>query len=272
MLALTCGYRGLAQTNDTFRSTFLSETEDYFSDAVVKEDGTLEIQAIDSLYQPIRVDRKRAMLQKALKKWDGEMIFIYSGYTREIWRRNINTGVVSRVDTWNLNNPELAKYQRNVLETTRKHPRFFHIGGQAQFNSDNLNLQLNVRGGFFLLKERWDWALSGSIGVTPSENSSFTSVELGTSSKVYFPVKIKQHQFSPYIGAGVSLVYTVSDYETENDYDYTEDVYGQGTFLIGVSWYVGPGSLDIGTNINMDFRDAVKCNYSLSLGYTFLFR
>jgi hypothetical protein len=264
ILALACSYCGFAQNRDKFRTVFLSETGIYFSDATIKEDGSLEIQAIDSIYQPMDISKKDSILEYALRTWNGEMIFVHSGYIREIWRRNINTGAVSQVGVWNLNNPELFKYRRRVLETTKKHPWFFYAGVQSNFNLEGFSMLVSAHIGFFLLKDRWDLALSESFGLSTSETSESVDLdeELALISKVYFP--IKKYKISPYIGAGSSFVFS-------NVMDKV-DIYGQTMFLAGISWYVGPGSLDLGAIVYLDFRDPVKCSFNLSLGYTFLFK
>ena len=272
IFVLVWSYSGFAQNSDTFRSAFLSDSKAYFSDASIKEDGTLEIQAIDSVYRSIDVVKKGLILENALKNWHGEMIFVYSGYMREIWRRDIKTGFVSQVGIWNLNNPELSKHQQRTLETTKKHPWFFYAGGQSNFNEQIFNLMLSTRIGFFLLKDRWDLALSNSLGIFTSkasesdstgEGSSSVSEELGLLSKVYFPIKLEKYKLSPYVGAGISLAGT-------GDFDEFE-TYCRTMCLVGVSWYIGPGSLDFGTQVNLNFREPIQCNFSLSLGYTFLF-
>jgi hypothetical protein len=118
---------------------------------------------------------------------------------------------------------------------------------------------LSARIGFFLLKDRWDLALSETFGVFTSqanESGNFNE-ELGLLSKVYFPIKIKKYKFSPYTGAGVSLV-------VDGDFD-EQDTYFRTMFLAGVSYYVGPGSLDIG----MQYDKTSK--FTMTVGYTFLF-
>jgi hypothetical protein len=262
ILALGCSYCGYAQNNNTFRSDFLSETKPYFSDVTITENGELEVQ-VDSVYMTKEIAEKGLILEFALKKWDGEMIFIHSGYIREVWRRDINTGAVSQVGVWNMNDPELFKHQRRIMQTTNKHPCFLYGGAQSSFNSENFNLLFNARVGFFLLLNTWDLALSESFSFTTTEETVDFNIELGLLSKVYFP--IKKAKLSPYVGTGVSLVIT-------DGVDETDDIYFQTMFLTGVSWYIGPGSLDLGTIVYLNFKDGVKCTFNLSLGYTFMFR
>jgi len=275
MIITLAGYNfGLAQDSSTNTALpdFLSEYKQYFSHATIKENGNLDIQA-DSVFISMDIAKKNAILELALKKWDGEMIFIHSGYKREIWRRNVNTGVVSLVGSWNLNDPEIDKYLPKALQTTKFHTWFFYVGGQINFNSEHYTLFLSARIGSFLLEDRWDLALSGSISGANNNKNTTSAIEIGVLSKFYYP--IKKYRISPYAGLGLSWVSTYMRVDNSISfpgmggeipgfgYDGIRDNYLKAMLLLGISWYVGPGSLDVGLQIGR--------NLNMTIGYTFSF-
>jgi hypothetical protein len=245
------------------------ENELYFENAKRKADGTLELQA-KGFFSAMDQSKKSAVLELALKKWKGEMIFVHSGYNREIWKRDVLTGQIALIGQWDLNDAEIQKYLPKTLQTTRFHPFFFYIGGQSNFNSDHFSLLLSARIGSFLYKDRWDVALSSSLNITSTEANYSTNAELGLLSKVYFP--IRKYNISPYVGLGITRVLSYSSMNIDDEYSGSafgnlpvdsENIYWNKMLLIGVSWYVGPGSWDFGTQLGN--------NFNLTLGYTFSF-
>ena len=111
--------------------------------------------------------------------------------------------------------------------------------GASQMDSfKNINGALSARIGFFLLRNKWDMAasvteqLSGNI----EDESSSMATSVGLASKFYYP--IKKYNLSPSLGA--ELAVTIP---SEGEVAFTPYM------LAGVSWYVGPGSLDVGLRI-----------------------
>ena len=261
-----CQY-GVSQDKDMsiFIHGLLQETKPYFESAKLNEVGVLKIQANDSLYASMDSGKKNAILELALKRWNGEMIFVYSKHKREIWKRDIKTGQISLIGLWNLDDAEMYKYLPKTLLKTKYHPWFCYFGGQTKFDSDNFSLLLNARFGSFLYKNRWDLALAASISDIENDATLITTAELGINSKVYFPIKIKTDKYhfniSPYIGGGLSRVYTDTYMEMDMQYSDSSYSYWNKTLLLGVSWYVNSGSLDLGLQLGDSF--------SLTLGYTF---
>ena len=103
----------------------------------------------------------------------------------------------------------------------------------------NINLSLNTRLGFFLLLNRWDLAATYSANFIGNDSSSDITGQsnVGLMSKVYFP--IKKYNISPNVGGELSLA-SYTDAQKVTTQSINESV------LIGISWYVGFGSLDIG--------------------------
>ena len=72
-------------------------------------------------------------------------------------------------------------------------------------------------------------------------------------SKVYFPVR--KYNISPYVGLGISYAVTYDENWTLTTSSWNIPLY------LGISWYVGPGSLDLGFQISD--------NTAFMVGYTF---
>jgi hypothetical protein len=185
-----------------------------------------------------------------------KVAYISYGHKREIWGKDA-TNTLILLDTIDLNHSDVRKVVKESQKLI-KHPWFVYFGGQGNFNSETFNLMLSVRIGFFLLKDCWDLALSETF----SASEIGTTSELGILSKVYYP--IRKYKISPYIGAGLSFVYTGYDNGQEGlDFDYIEDTYWNSTLLLGVNWYIAPGSLDIG----IQYGKVSK--FAITIGYTF---
>jgi hypothetical protein len=196
---------------------------------------------------------KSFVIDNILSMRNKKVAYVSYGHKREIWGKDA-TQTVRLLDTLDMNSNNLKGIERESQKLI-KHPWFFYFGGQSNFNSETFSLMLSARIGFFLLKDRWDLALSETFSVSETGATS----ELGILSKVYYP--IKKYKISPYIGTGLSLVYTGYD----NGQEYTENTYWAPTLLWGISWYVGHGSLDVG----MQYGKTSK--FAVTVGYTFLF-
>jgi len=251
---------GQTEWADINLTDFLTDNEQYFSDAKLRKDGTLELLAKES-FSSIDQNKKNAIIEYALKKWNIEIVYIRAGYKREIWKKDLTTGLITLIGLWDLNNAEVYKYLPRTLKTTNIHPFFFYVGGQSNFNSEKFSLFLNARIGSFLYKDRWDVALSASVSVSDNQGTSIANAETSLLSKVYFP--IRKYNLSPYIGTGISRVFTSTVTDNSNQYSENDDSYWNSMLLLGISWYVGPGSLDLGTQVGD--------NFNITLGYTFSF-
>jgi hypothetical protein len=180
-----------------------------------------------------------------------KVAYVSYGHKREIWGKDA-TQTVKLLDTLDMNSNNLKSVKRESQKLI-KHPWFFYFGGQSNFNSETFSLMSSARIGFFLLKDCWDLALSETLSVSETGATS----ESGILSKVYYP--IKKYKISPYIGAGLSLVYTGYD----NGQEYIENTYWTSMLLWGISCYVGPGSLDIGMQYGK------TSEFAVTVGYTF---
>ncbi|MDR0287692.1 MAG: hypothetical protein LBI03_08340 [Clostridiales bacterium] len=144
------------------------------------------------------------------------------------------------------------------MQTAKRHPWFFYAGGFINFSDGNYNVSVNGSIGSYLLKDRWDLALTGSVMSNDNDVSESTTTSIGISSKVYYP--IREYNISPYIGAMLSQSSTNTKTSESGN---SKSSNTNKMLLLGVSWYVGPGSWDFG----MQFGDA----FNFTFGYTFSF-
>jgi hypothetical protein len=239
-----------------FRTDVLPQYNTYFSNADLNENGQLLLMALNA-YKSLALNSKKVILDNLVKRWQESLVIIQYDSKSELWGTNVETGRAIRIDSWDVNATNVMTPGPVALSGTGKHPFFVYGGGSAIYNSNHvLNASLNGRVGFFLLKNKWDlaWCFSGGVtGNTDESESSSDLLSVGLMSKFYFPIpKLK---ISPSVGIDLeSTVYT----DTEGS---STDAVTR-SLLLGISWYVGPGSFDVGYRIN-------KAS-SLTVGYTFM--
>ena len=259
ILSATCRAQTVNERNFQ-KEDFLSQFGIYFENAEMTENGVIRLEAKDA-YSSLPAEKKNTVMEIVLSKWDQTLVSVSYGYKRELWQKKSVFDTAVLLDSWDLNTLYTPKTTLKTLQKTDMHPWFFYFGLNSSFNSDILNLNVASRIGFFLLKNRWDLALSYTAGVSGgiSENDDTSNVmsDLGLMSKVYFPVK--QYNISPYIGSGISYVWNYID---NNDGDGITSTSWNIPLYLGVSWYVGPGSLDFGFQISDN-------NSIFMVGYTF---
>jgi hypothetical protein len=210
---------------ESFRSDVLAKYSAYFTTSALDESGQLRLTAGEG-YVRLTPSDKKDIMNIILRSWQESLVIVQFDTRRELWGWNSETKDGQLIETWNLNPQPRSAW-------------FFYIGGASQMDSQqNLNGALSARLGFFLLLNKLDLAasvteqLSGNI---EDESSSLTT-SIGLSSKFYFP--IQKHNVSPNLGAELSVTIP-----SEGEMAFTP------YFLAGVSWFVGPGSLDAGLRI-----------------------
>ena len=221
---------------ETFRDKVLPEYSMYFTQAGLTESGQLILSALDN-YTGLPPDEKKAIMVNIARAWRDSLVLVKYGSKREVWGKSVESGSVSLLDVYDLNSLPLAK---PVKTDNRSHPWFFYFGGQFGGDSqNNINLALNLRIGFFLLKNRWDFATTfsgGLTGNTKAVDGGTGWVNTGLMTRVHFP--IKKLGISPNVGGEVTV-----------------SVYGDTpasinpALVLGISWYVVFGSLDLGISI-----------------------
>jgi hypothetical protein len=213
-------------------------------------------------YSVLTPEKKNTIMEFVLSKLDNALVVVSYGYKRELWRKNAPFNEVALLDSWDLNTLYTQKSSAKTLQKTDVHPWFFYFGANFNIyskNTDRSTGMLSSRLGFFLLKNVWDLALSYTFGVQGTGINS----DLGLMSKVYYPVK--KYKISPYVGLGISYNWTLTYVPTyENGYEEYNTIVSNSWNIpvyLGISWYVGPGSLDAGAQISK--------NTVYTVGYTF---
>ncbi len=222
---------------NSFRSSVLPKYSQYFSQAELTENGQLKLTAVDK-YMMLTAELKKAAMVNIINAWQDSLVIVQSGTKSELWGRSTSTGNAALLDEWDLAGPQTPLLPQAQTQKIVMHPWFFYLGGQMMFDSQKtINISFNSRLGFFLLLNRWDLATTISAGVTGNADAAGTPYSnIGLMSRVHFP--IKEYGITPNIGGEVTLA-----------------SYGTGTptftpsLVLGVSWYVGFGRLDIGLKI-----------------------
>jgi hypothetical protein len=251
-LVIICCYRLHAQvatTVESFREKVLPLHAQHFTHADMTENGQLLLEAT-AKYAGLGGDAKNAVMTKVLPAWKDSVMVVHYGSVREIWGWSSASGNFLLLDAYDLN--AARKVQTGVFQT-RPYPIFIYIGGQIGGDTQkNINISLNARFGFYLLFERWDMAATLSAGRSGNiEYSSTGWANVGLMSRVHFP--IKKIGLSPNIGAQLNY-----------------GVYGQtsstftGALMIGCSWFVGIGSLNIGFQFGNEVSGSI--GYSMFPG------
>lgn len=229
-------YSQVSKKLESFKEKVLPEYSMYFNQAELTENGQLNLSAFNK-YILLSSDGKKAIMVNISKTWRDSLVLVHYGSKRELWGWSAETGNAKLLDEWDLNAPQLPKPLLAKPQITVFHPWFFYVGGQlGGDNQKNINLLFNTRLGFFLLLDRWDFATTLSAGLTGNLNSTSTAlVNVGLMSRVHFP--IKKYGISPNIGGEISLASFGGTQSTNK------------SLLLGISWFVGFGSLDIGIRI-----------------------
>jgi len=254
ILALIVGQQGFAQNKnefDTFKNDILSQFDTYFENIEMSGDGKIILYAKEA-YNTLLPVKKNNIMRTVLSDRTEEFAIVRYQYKSELWKKETKNNRVTLIDGWDMN----SIMQKATLKTN-SHPWFFYLGAGGTYSdaiSDVNNLNVSSRLGFFLLKNRWDLALSGTYTNISDGNSGFiNSANVGLMTKVYFP--IRKINISPYIGTGVSYITSLDD--TSNS---TLDT----PIYIGISWIIGHGSLDIGYQYSSNADNSM-----FTIGYTF---
>lgn len=234
------------------RVKVLPQYKVYFTAAGLTANGQLELSAGDSYGSLSRAGRT-AVMDKIAVSWQEPLILVRYGTKRELWGLNRERALL--IDNWDPDQKPVTVRLAAPPSNIAQHPLFVYVGFQEQFDSHkNINMGLNARFGFFMLRDKWDLAASFSgfaVGNIDAEGATYNT-NIGLSSKAYFP--IKKYRISPNLGG--ELAWT----------NYTVEATSSSTIspflLAGISWYVGNGSFDLGVR-------AGKQSMAL-IGYTFI--
>ena len=193
---------------------------------------------------------KAISMQKQVDK-----VVIRFKYVREIW--TVRNGVVSLISSVDIENFDPFRWQKFTDQVYSKCDFFTYLGLSMDFNLSHFSTTFSGRTGCFFFKRFWDLSFnySYSFSVTDYLNTSAISVGLMTKFYPFFKRKtFTKHGVSPYIGIEGGYYATFMDRERTDSWD----VNGH----LGVSWQVGPGSLDFGVQSGKQNLFAATIGYS----------
>lgn len=243
LLGSQLAFAQVSEKLEAFREKVLPKYITYFDKAELTENGHLYLSAVEK-YTLQSVDGKKAIMDKINSAWQESLVLVHFGSKRELWGWSAQTEMSELLDEWDFNTPQLV-----IIPKTAPipHPWFFYLGGIFGYDSqNNISMTINTRIGFFLLRDRWDFATTLSGGVSGNINFSIldgmnllTWSNIGLMSRVYFP--IREYKISPNIGAEMTFALS----EASNTFN--------GALVLGINWYVGFGSVSIGFRIGNEF-------------------
>ncbi|MDR1348794.1 MAG: hypothetical protein LBJ63_10320 [Prevotellaceae bacterium] len=204
-------------------------------------------------YIDASMQTKQFIIDNVLSSRNRKVAFISYGDIREIWGKDAYGNTVL-LDSINMNSSNFGKIRENSQKLI-KHPWFFYFGGQGMYTPETSgNIAFNARVGFFLLLNKWDLALSLSLSHTTNHGGDDMGyIPIGLTSKYYFPMTVKKQRISPYLGGGIEYVADITNGEKQINFP----------ILAGVSWALGPGSLDVGVQYGKTSK------FTATAGYTF---
>jgi hypothetical protein len=255
LIGLQAGYaRDAASSIESFKHNVLPGYSTYFSSADLTFKGQLKLSALPG-YALLPVAEKKAIMDKLVHTWQMSLVLVQYESQRELWGWNSQSLKSVLLDIWDINTASLAIAPAASMTGTNRHPWFYYVGGMFNLDSfKNITGTFSTSLGFFLLKNRWDLAATFSASMMGNfdVDSVTRQISAGLQSKVYFP--LKRYKISPNIGAEIAW--------TRVNYDETPTVTFTPAALLGISWYVGSGSLDFGLKI--------KKQTTAMIGYTFM--
>lgn len=230
--------QNLDQKAEAFRIEVLSSYNSYFSSVELTDGNQMKIGALVS-YTKMSKAGKKAIMDNLVKNWQESLMVVQYGTMKELWGWDGNSREAILIDSWDSDPKPVTAKSSESLSNSELHPWFFYIGGAQRMDSEkNINGALSARVGFFLFKDIWDLAATFSELLSGNIESDEISLQtsIGIMSKVYYP--IKKYNISPFIG-GEAAVQLVKD----SDPSFTFSP------LLGLSWFVGSGSLDMGVRV-----------------------
>lgn len=162
---------------------------------------------------------KMAVLKSGMNKYEVNIICVIDAHDVELWQMVDDTLIL--LDSWNKNSVKTLPSNKNKKEDQRRslqHPWFFNLSGAINYSisdglyvtSSTLSYNAYARLGCYLLKGRWDLALSGIIGYNkPSKDAIGTySNSIGVDTRVYI---LKGKAINPFAGVGLAYAFGGSE-------------------------------------------------------------
>jgi hypothetical protein len=228
LFALNFSIKAQTDSNfERFKGVVLSEHSAYFSSVSLIPNNIPQLDATTT-YTALTVAGKKNLLNQITNKWPSTIIIVNTGVKKEMWKKADKGNSAILIDEWLV---DITKPLDKNLQFNRY---YFSLGYQnATSGGKTAHKYGYFRLGGFLILNRLDLSSSLSflsIPVTTTKNDLSTNISL--MARVHFP--IPKYNLSPNIG--------FEFFVGGNDYT-------QHALNLGISYFVGFGSIDLGFRI-----------------------
>lgn len=182
-------------------------------------------------------------------------VVIRFNYTREIW--TVRGDVIAMVSSVDIEDFDPLREERYTDQVYTKCDFFTYYGMAMDFNLSHLTTSFSGRTGCFFFKQFWDLSVNYSYTLSIQDVLNTSSISIGLMTKFYPFFKATafvKHRVSPYIGIDGGYYATFEEGKRTDSWDLNGHV--------GVSWQVGPGSLDFGMQSSRQNLFAATIGYS----------
>lgn len=225
---------------------------------LVNSGNCLEIYFSDtSSYSKMGLVDKKNMVEAIAKDSKKQRIVVRYGYYRDVWIYD-GKSEYKFVTKKNVNESQPVAFQKYSDKEYSQCDFFTYTGGAMDFSSSRFSFSVSTRIGCYFFKRLLDCSLTYTYSVSTMSTTSLSSMNLGLMARVYPFFKMESMQrihLSPYIGFEGAYYATFVSGNRSDD----------GNFIghLGLSWLIGPGSLDIGV------QSGLKEYFAATIGYSF---
>lgn len=227
----------------------------------------MEMYITDSVfYQNLDEVTKNYLIESNARKYGKiQRAVVRCGYEREIWVKGSDSSFNFSFEK-DVNDFRPADFQRKTNAVYSKADFFSYAGMAMDFSSSHFTFNVSTRFGCYFFKRFIDASVIYSYSVTSSNGSTFSAMTLGLMARQYPFYKKKSMQrlgLSPYTGG--EIAWRPTFVEGNRSDSFTINI------LIGISWLIGPGSLDIGVQGGLILDESFDSNatFAATIGYSF---
>lgn len=212
------------------------------------KDGILEL-SVNSDYGVLSQEQQKQVLQLLYPDFPHSKVIVrMNNKEAQLWVPQAGSYVFASV--WNIDTLPLKDYGPLELNKFGERRFFYYTGGSFGSVNGTSNGMVNLRAGTFLYKNIWEISATLDLGYSSAAGKTQFNGDIGAMTRAYLPWRIPKVNMAPYAGAGVSLYFSPK-------------VTFEGQLLAGLSWFVGPGSFDLGV------KYGIQSGFSTTFGYTF---
>ncbi len=232
---------------------------------VVLSGTCLEIHVIDTaLFNGLDEGSKKILIETNAKKFQGvKTAVIRNGYNREIWIREKDSSFYYSFAK-DINDFCPTDVQRKTNAIYSKADFFAYLGAGMDFSSSHFTFNVSSRFGCYFFRRLLDASVTYTYSILVSDGSNFSSMNLGLMARIYPFFKtaaLMRVRISPYVGAEISWQGSFVEGNLSNA--------ATINFVAGFSWFIGPGTFDIGVQGGFVAAQDFEGNFFATIGYSF---